>query len=95
MSALSKEVTAIVLGRRFFIDLWGILGITPMPCEDPLELPRILPEILSRKSIGCVMVEDQWFRQLPLPLKEKLEEMETPLWVSLPTLAIEEESYEQ
>lgn len=95
MSALGKEVTTIVLGRRFFIDLWGILGIIPVLCEDPLELPRILHEILSKKSIGCVMVEDQWFRQLPLQLKEKLENMESPLWVSLPTLAIEEESYEQ
>lgn len=85
---MEREVLSIVIGRRFFIDLWGILGMVPLLCEDPSDLPSALPEILSRKDVGCVMVEEKWFQEIPLPLKNKLESMETPLWVSLPTLMI-------
>ncbi len=91
MSDVKKSVQAVVLGRRFFIDLWGIMGIIPILCEDPGEIASVLPELLSRSNIACVITEERWFCDVPLPLRKKLEGMVTPIWVSLPTLMIGEE----
>lgn len=91
MSVAEQGVKSMVLGRRFFIDLWSIMGMVPVLCEDPRELTAILPEILSRKDIACVMIEEHWFYEVPVSLRTKLEDMMTPLWVSLPTLMIGEE----
>lgn len=87
----NKSVQAVVLGRRFFIDLWGIMGIIPILCENPGEIASVLPELLSRRDIACVITEERWFNDIPLPLRKKLEDMVTPIWVSLPTLMIGEE----
>lgn len=91
MPDLNKSVMAVVLGRRFFIDLWGIMGITPVLCESPDEIASVLPEVLSRSDVACVITEERWFNDIPLPLRKKLEDMVVPIWVSLPTLMIGEE----
>ncbi len=87
-SDLKKE--AIVVGRRFFIDLWGLLGMEPLLCERPSDIKTLLPQILSRRDLACVMVEDSWFDQIAPTLRSKLEDMEIPLWVPLPTVKIGE-----
>lgn len=81
---------ALVLGRSLFVDLWSLLGYEPFICESPGKLVAFLPEITKRDDLACVMVEENWFEALPVILREKLEKMESPLWVPFPSLFIEE-----
>ncbi|EFC92242.1 hypothetical protein Dpep_2220 [Dethiosulfovibrio peptidovorans DSM 11002] len=80
----------VVLGRRLFIDLWSLLGLEPVSCETPEMLRDCLSRMLDRDDVVCIVVEESWFDRVPVALKTRLERMEKPLWVTLPTLNIEE-----
>ena len=85
-----NQKKALVLGRSFFVDLWSLLGYESFICESPDSLIALLPEITKRDDLACVMVEENWFENLPVVLRNKLEKMESPLWIPFPSLSIEE-----
>ena len=85
-----KEKKALVLGRALFVDLWCILGYEPVVCESIERLRSFLAELKGKEDVACIMVEEEWLNNLPLPLREKIEKMNSPRWIPFPSLSVEE-----
>ncbi|PIE55090.1 MAG: hypothetical protein CSA35_03110 [Dethiosulfovibrio peptidovorans] len=81
---------AVVLGEPLFIDLWSLVGLEPVLCQDPDDLLSLLPALLERRDLICVVVDEGWFARLAPELRSRLETMELPLWLPLPELDMQE-----
>ena len=74
---------AIVIGRQLFVDLWSIYGFTPVVCESPRELPQIMQSITDIDAV-IVIVEKDWFQEVPKSMLSKLKLSKRPVWVPFP-----------
>lgn len=74
---------AVVVGRKDFVDLWGLLGFASVICEFPEELPDRLQKVEAYMP-SLVLIEKSWFEGLHDSLKRRLSSVRTPLWLTLP-----------
>ena len=90
MKNLAVELEVIVLGREIFTDLWRLFGFKAVICEDPNDVYAIWKELAS-ENVAVVIVEEDWFSEMPLRLRLLAERSITPTWVRFPTLSLEGE----
>ena len=91
MKNLAVELEVIVLGREIFTDLWRLFGFKAVICEDPNNVYAIWKELIS-ENVAAIIVEDDWFSEMPLRLRLLAERSVTPAWVQFPTLSLEGEN---
>lgn len=82
---MENEGKGYVLGKQLFIELWSLLGLESMVCEGPSEFSGCL-ERLKREDVAFVIVEGDWFRNIPEIFKRKIKSGDSPVWVEVPSL---------
>lgn len=74
-----------VLGRQLFIELWSLLGLDSMICENASDFSGCFQR-LKQKDAAFVLVESDWFRNIPEFYKRKIKTGDSPVWVEMPSL---------
>jgi vacuolar-type H+-ATPase subunit F/Vma7 len=82
---IENDKRALVLGRQIFTDLWALEGFEKVLCEDPADLQVILKDVLNEDT-GFILMEENWFEDLPEMLKKKLEGLHEPVIVIFPSI---------
>jgi vacuolar-type H+-ATPase subunit F/Vma7 len=88
-----NEGRGYVLGRQLFIELWSLLGMEPMVCETASEFPACFSRLQSEDT-AFVLVESDWFENIPEIYKRKIRTGENPVWVEMPSLKSSVKSWE-
>ncbi|MDO9508531.1 MAG: cell division protein [Thermovirgaceae bacterium] len=74
-----------VLGRQLFIELWSLLGLESMVCEGAADFGGCLQR-LKGEDVAFVLVESDWFRNIPDIYKKRIKSENSPVWVEIPSL---------
>ncbi|WP_024822223.1 V-type ATP synthase subunit F [Aminobacterium mobile] len=83
----SQEKRAVVLGKQLFVDLWSLEGFEGIVCENPSDIAGTYRELLE-ESIAFIIVEEQWFNELPDTYRKRFEKMQRPVWIPFPSLLL-------
>ena len=74
-----------VLGRQLFIELWTLLGLDAMVCNRASDFPACFHK-LKHDDVAFVLVETEWFKDIPEYYKRKIKSGDSPVWVEMPSL---------
>ncbi len=67
-----------------------LAGIEARVAENPDEMRQGIESILAEREVRVALLDEQLFRQLPEPLKRKIEDSVSPIFMPIPTLALRE-----
>ncbi|GAB6281231.1 MAG: hypothetical protein STSR0007_14570 [Thermovirga sp.] len=80
-----NEGKGYVLGRQLFIELWSLLGLESMICEEVSDFPDCFQR-LKHDDVAFVFVESDWLKNIPEFYKRKIKSGDSPVWVEIPSL---------
>ncbi len=81
---MAEERAVFAVGSQVFVDLWALMGFSPLPCESPGNLSGVF-ETLGKEKAALVVAEERWFAGLQEPLRKKLEKSGDPVWIQFPS----------
>jgi len=87
-----KSEKALVVGRDLFVDLWSLSGFEPVECDDPKALGSIWGTLIE-SDVSLILLEEEWFYEIPEIFKRRIEKMSRPSWIILPSFSLPEESW--
>jgi len=81
---MAEERAVFAVGSQVFVDLWALMGFSPLPCESPGDLSGVF-ETLAKEKAALVVAEERWFAGLQEPLRKKMEKSGDPVWIRFPS----------
>jgi len=74
-----------VLGKQLFIELWSLLGFEAMICEGSADFPACYKKLM-KDEVAFVLVESDWFKNIPEFYRRNFKSGDGPVWVEMPSL---------